>query len=83
MILPTKTISPDRALLTIAGSIFERLSEASTVSKIWDDIRERYAHKPISYSWFILAVDLLFVMNTVYFDQDGLLTRTSRQMNAL
>ena len=79
MILPSRNIAPERALLTIAGTVFQRLSEPATVSRIWDDLRSEYQRKPISYSWFVLAVDLLFVMDLVWFDQDGLLRRSERR----
>ncbi|MBN9564266.1 MAG: hypothetical protein J0H14_26595 [Alphaproteobacteria bacterium] len=75
MILPDRNIAPDRALLTISGLIFDRLSEPMTVSRLWDEIREFHQGRPISYVWFLLAVDLLFVLNLVWFDQDGLLRR--------
>jgi hypothetical protein len=78
MILPSRNIAPERALLTIAGNVFQRLSEPMTVSRLWDDVRSEYQKKPISYSWFILAIDLLFVMNLVWFDQDGLLHSSKR-----
>lgn len=76
MILPSRNIAPDRALLTIAGNVFQRLSEPMTISRLWDDLRSEYQKKPISYSWFILAIDLLYVMNLVWFDRDGLLRRS-------
>jgi hypothetical protein len=75
MILPTRNIAPERALLTIAGSIFDRLSEPTTVSRLWDDVREEHKRRPISYSWFLLALDLLFVLGEVWFDKNGLLSR--------
>jgi len=78
MILPTRNIAPDRALLTIAGTIFERMAEPTTVSRIWDDVRYEHQRKPISYSWFLLAVDLLYVVGLIWFDQDGLLCRVER-----
>jgi hypothetical protein len=80
MILPDRNIAPDRALLTIGGIIFERLSEPMTVSRLWDEIRELHKKRPISYVWFLLSVDLLFVMNLVWFDQDGLLKRSVQQV---
>ena len=76
MILPDRNIAPDRALLTISGIIFDRLGEPMTVSRLWDETREFHQKRPISYVWFLLSVDLLFVMNLVWFDQDGLLRRS-------
>ena len=79
MILPDRNIAPDRALLTIGGMIFDRLAEPMTVSRLWDEIRRLHHKRPISYVWFLLSIDLLFVLNLVWFDQDGLLKRSVRQ----
>ena len=75
MILPTKNISPDRALLTLAGKVFQGLSTPRTVSGVWDDFRAQQQARPISYAFFILAVDLLFLMKLVMLDNDGLIRR--------
>ncbi len=80
MILPDRNIAPDRALLTVGGIIFDRLTGPMTVSRLWDEIRELHKKRPISYVWFLLSVDLLFVMNLVWFDQDGLLRRGVQQV---
>ena len=78
MILPTKNISPDRALLTLAGRVFDRLGTPRTVSGIWDEFRSEEQSRPVAYPWFILAIDLLFLMQLVRIDQDGLLRRKAR-----
>lgn len=77
MILPTKNISPDRALLTLAGRIFDKLNVPRTVSGVWDEFRGEHIARPIAYAWFILAIDLLFLMQLVWLDQDGLLRRSA------
>lgn len=79
MILPDRNIAPDRALLTISGMIFDRLAQPATVSRLWDEIRELHKRRPIAYVWFLLSVDLLFVLDLVWFDQDGLLRRSASQ----
>lgn len=79
MILPTKNISPDRALLTLAGKIFERIEGARTISGLWDEVRAEQQVRPVAYGWFILAIDLLFLMQLVWLDQDGLLQRIAEQ----
>ncbi|HXT07621.1 MAG TPA: ABC-three component system middle component 6 [Roseiarcus sp.] len=79
MILPDRNIAPDRALLTIGGLVFDRLAEPKTASRLWDEIREAHRRRPISYVWFLLAVDLLFTLNLAWFDQDGLLKRQVQQ----
>lgn len=77
MILPTKNISPDRALLTLAGKVFQRLGVPRTVSGVWDDFRAQQQARPISYAFFILAIDLLFLMKLVSLDDQGLIQRRS------
>jgi hypothetical protein len=77
VILPTKNITPDRALLTLAGQVFDRLGRPRTVSGVWDEFRQDKQSRSVAYTWFILAVDLLFLMQLVWLDQDGLLRRKS------
>ena len=79
MILPDRNIAPERALLTIGGLIFDQLAEPMTVSRLWDEVRKLHQERPISYVWFLLSVDLLFVLGLVWFDQDGLLKRSIQQ----
>ncbi|AKF52690.1 hypothetical protein PsyrH_19775 [Pseudomonas syringae pv. syringae HS191] len=75
MILPTKNISPNRALLTLAGRIFEELGSPRTVSGAWDEFRRQQEDRPVSYAFFILAIDLLFLMKLVFLDDNGLIRR--------
>ncbi len=75
MILPTKNISPDRALLTLAGKVFRSLGSPRTVSGVWDEFRMQQEARPVSYAFFILAIDLLFLMKLVSLDDNGLIRR--------
>ena len=77
MILPTRNIAPDRALLTVAGEVFQLLRRPETVSGLWDRLRGANAQRPLAYGWFLLAVDLLFVLGAVGYNEHGLLERTS------
>ena len=78
MILPTKHIRPERALLTIGAEILAALRGPMTVSRVWDEVRRRRGEAPelapIAYDWFVLALDLLFAMKAVEFE-DGLLRK--------
>ena len=80
MILPTKHIRPDRALLAIGGELLVFLREPVTVSRLWDDVRSKRGDPgepaPINYDWFVLALDLLFLVGAVEFDR-GLLRRAA------
>ena len=72
MILPSKHISEGRALLTIGAKLLEHLDSPKTVSAVWEDIRVLQA--PISFDWFVLALDLLYAIDTIEI-RDGLLIR--------
>lgn len=66
MILPTKGIGPDKALLSVGADILRNLKVPKTVSYLWADLRNRNLETlQISFDWFVLALDLLFVMGVV------------------
>lgn len=69
MILPTKRLSSDRALLAVGGEILSLLREPKTVSRLWNEIKKMRARQPdkgtVTYDWFVLALDLLFTVNAV------------------
>ena len=79
MILPTKHISQDRALLTVGSYILKLLDKHKTVSALWEETILKYdvrqdANPGISYDWFVLALDLLFAIDAIEI-KDGLLCR--------
>jgi len=81
MILPSKHLSPDRALLTAGATILRFLSEPMTVSALWEHMLrhpgpgQREAPR-LRYDAFILTLDLLFLVGAIDI-QDGLLRRNS------
>ena len=72
MILPSKHLSSDRALLTIGARLLHSLNEPKTVSALWDTVRSRRdirsGHGPLSYDWFVLSLDLLHAVKAIDFD---------------
>jgi len=75
VILPSKHIPPDRALLTIGAEILKLLDRPKTVSSLWDGVRARdpiQVHGRIGYDWFVLALDLLFLINTIEYKNGAL-----------
>ncbi len=80
MILPSKHLSQDRALLTVGAKILQRLSQPKTVSAIWEELsRHNIGRKnasPLRYDGFVLALDLLFLMGAIELEE-GLLSRKS------
>ena len=80
MILPSKHLPQDRALLTVGASILRHLSHPVTVSALWEEIpRSPSVHKaqsPLRYDAFVLALDLLFLIGAIEL-RDGLLVRSA------
>jgi hypothetical protein len=76
MILPTKRLPQDRALLAVGGQILRLLTEPKTVSKMWIDLKRvrdtAIGSAPITYDWFVLALDLLFSLGALRLEK-GLL----------
>lgn len=78
MILPTKHLAQERALLTVGAKILPSLEHPITVSALW----EQLSRDPVSsntlnslrYDAFVLALDLLFLIGTIQLS-DGLLKR--------
>ena len=79
MILPSKHLSQDRALLTVGARILQKLSQPKTVSALWEELTDKRetAHNaalPLSYNGFVLALDILFIIGAVGL-KEGLLSR--------
>ena len=66
MILPTKGIGSDKALLSIGAAILRDLDEPKTVSRLWANLRRVEEGPPdLTFDWFVLALDLLYLMGTL------------------
>jgi len=80
MILPSKHLPQDRALLTVGGHVLTFLANPKTVSSLWEDVN-RHADgsqatlpRRITYDWFLLALVLLYSLGSIELD-DGRVTR--------
>ncbi len=69
MLLPTKGISPDRALLSVGGTLIGLLETPATVSALWErfqrDTSRNGRHSKIAFDWFALALTMLFTVQAV------------------
>jgi len=78
MIQPTKGISTDRALLTVGAQVLQQLDQPATVTAVWHSLREWRHGKGyqanLSYSWFILALDILHALDILQYE-NGLLAK--------
>lgn len=78
MILPTKGIESDRALLSLGAGILPLLDESKTVSRLWEEFREgRRAESRVTFEWFVLALDLLYALGAIELER-GRVTRRRR-----
>lgn len=72
MLLPTKRISQERSLLVIGAGVLRLLNESKTVSRLWEEVRNQANDKgdtqAVTYSWFILTLDFLYVIGAVDID---------------
>jgi hypothetical protein len=80
MILPTKHVRPDRALIGVGAEVLQILKRPMTMSRLWDEVRGRRSlnapNAPIDYKWFILSLDLLYTIGALDFDR-GLVRRVA------
>jgi hypothetical protein len=69
VILPSKHIPPNRSLISVAAEVHEFIVAKSTVSSIWNELNEMLSKSmragEISYDWFILSLDLLFLLGFI------------------
>jgi len=67
MILPTKHLSQERALLTVGGRLLKLLSQPMTVSSLWDQFLKKQGENEVKlrYDQFVLTLDLLYLLGTI------------------
>lgn len=74
MILPTKHISADQALVGVGAVLLEQLGRPQTVSGLWEQARD--VDCVGTFERFILGLDFLFIVGAIKWS-DGLLRRDS------
>ncbi len=76
MILPTKRLGQDRALLTVGGEILGLLDEPKTVSRVWEEFKRQRGTPPdtapVTFDWFVLALDFLHALRAVEWERGRL-----------
>lgn len=80
MILPSKHLPQDRALLTVGGHLLTFLARPKTVSALWEELNRQAGGlgatlpRQITYDWFLLALDLLYTLGIIELE-NGLVER--------
>lgn len=76
MILPTKRLSVENSLLGVSTDALRLLDEPKPISRLWDDFRRHRdpsdRSRAVSFEWFVLALDFLFIAGAVYFENGRL-----------
>jgi hypothetical protein len=76
MILPTKHLREQRALITIGAEIITLLRKPRTVNSLWNAIKAEKSQekRSIPYDWFVLTLDFLYAIDAIDMG-DGLIRR--------
>jgi hypothetical protein len=72
MILPTKHISQNEALIGVGATLLQHLGQPTTVSSLWEKVRTE--DNVGTFERFVLAADLLHMLGAIRME-DGLLVR--------
>jgi hypothetical protein len=79
MLMPTKHIKTENALIGVGGEVLSLLNEDKTVSRLFHDLQEQRRSNELSnihFDWFLLAVDFLFSIGAVRFEEGVLVKST-------
>ena len=79
MLLPTKGINPERALLVVGADLLHLLDSPATISGLW----ERFTHhmdvnqnpNNITFDWFSLSLSMLFTINAIKWNENNRLVK--------
>lgn len=82
MILPSKHLPQNRALLTVGAQVLSSLSYPKTVSALWEELSRNdvgltATPRRITYDWFLLALDLLYTIEAIELESGLLARRTA------
>ena len=69
MLLPSKAVPADQALLAVGAQILAQLDRPGSVSAVWDRLLEwrsaRGMESALPFWWFSLALDVLYTIGVV------------------
>ncbi len=75
MIMPSKHITQEQALLGVGAVLLRELAEPHTVTGLWEKVRN---HRSVgTYERFILALDMLYISGAVLLVH-GMISRSAQ-----
>ena len=72
MILPSKHISQDQALIGVGAILLKEIDQPQTVTSLWETVREEDAIG--TFERFVLALDMLHIIGAINLE-NGLIVR--------
>ena len=78
MILPSKHLKTDRALIGIGGDVLQLLNQSKSVSRLWDEFREARSQEGkyvVGFDRFVLTLDMLFLFEAIDLDRGRIVRR--------
>lgn len=77
MILPSKSIPPEKSLIALGGCVLELLQESPlTVTSVWTELHANESAAqaaPASFEWFVLSLDMLYALRAIELEPTGVL----------
>lgn len=77
MILPSKSIAPEKSLIALGGCVLGLLRESPlTVTSVWTELHASESAgqaAPASFEWFVLALDMLYAIGAIELEPTGVL----------
>lgn len=80
MLLPTKHIRPENAVIGVGAEVLSLLSSEKSVSVLFrdlQDMRQELELAAIQFDWFLLALDFLFAIGAISY-RSGTVSRVER-----
>lgn len=78
MILPSKHLKTDRALIGIGGEVLQLLDQSKTVSRLWDEFRafrSKQGKHEVGFDRFVLTLDMLFLFEAIDIERGRIVRR--------
>ena len=79
MILPTKGVAPDRCILGVGGDLLSLMNGPIGPSTLWARYiryrRRRGGEVLVTFDWFVLTLDFLFMIGAIGLDDRGRLVK--------
>jgi len=71
MLMPTKHIKSENAIIGVGAEILGLLPYEKTVSRLFHDLQIQRRQSDLTtlhFDWFLLSLDFLFLMNAIRFE---------------